>query len=72
MGSTCEKLCLFTSLRGLLPTLCRRPNPDPLTPLTRGLGPSKADPGGMLGVQEGLGSGLAVSPRPASAMLPKS
>jgi len=60
--STCEKLCLFMSLMGLLPTLCRRPNPDPLMPLTSGLGPNKVDPGGMLGVQEGLGSGLAVSP----------
>ncbi|KAA6427636.1 MAG: hypothetical protein FRX49_02299 [Trebouxia sp. A1-2] len=51
--------------------LPRRPNPDPLMPLTRGLGPSRVDPGGILGVPEGLGGGLAVSPRP-SAMLPKS
>ena len=66
LDSTCEKLCLFMSLMRLLPTLCRRPNPDPLIPLTSGLGPNKVDPGGMLGVQEGLGSGLTVSPRPRS------
>ena len=36
---TCCKLCLFMSLRGLLPTLFSRAMPDPLRALMRGLGP---------------------------------
>lgn len=39
---TCCKLRL--SLRGVLPTLFRRPRPDPLTALTRGLGPRVGTP----------------------------
>lgn len=38
-GQTCGKLCLFMSFRGLLPTLFRRPRPDPLRALIRGQGP---------------------------------
>lgn len=41
---TCGRLCLFMSFRGLLPTLFRRPRPDPLRALMRGLGPRGATP----------------------------